>query len=269
MLLAMLGNVIGPPVSGILSQYVGWRATFYTLAVGVLFTSILVFFFIPETRPRKYTPFKFNPLVPLLLTWKWPLVSLTLPNAFVFAAMYVMLAQSSQLLTTYFGLSSLLVGIILIPSGFGSLLGSLLSGKIATSLRSRFGIQGNLSFFIVASLGSIISGIIYGWLIPYSIVVSVVCLFVSGFAGLTCRTIIFSHSTEVNQASTGATVAGLICFQFVLISIVMTISGLLLEYILPGWIYTSISLITFCTLLLSFYTVWKKNVGLNQNMYNN
>lgn len=162
-----LGNIIapslGPILGGILSEYLGWRAIFWFLALssGVFFVVWVVFF--PETcraivgngsvLPQGWNRSVYcwwvsknhpcthditptagrrltlpNPLATLRLLFELPTGLILLSNGVVFASYYSVMAAIPFQLETIYHLSDLEIGLSFIPAGLGSLTSATFNG---------------------------------------------------------------------------------------------------------------------------------------------
>jgi multidrug resistance protein len=162
-----LGNIIapslGPILGGILSEYLGWRAIFWFLALssGVFFVVWVVFF--PETcraivgggsvLPQGWNRSVYccwvsknnpcthditptagsgltlpNPLATLRLLFELPTGLILLSNGVVFASYYSVMAAIPFQLETIYHLSDLEIGLSFIPAGIGSLTSATSNG---------------------------------------------------------------------------------------------------------------------------------------------
>ena len=257
MLVATFGNIIGGPLAGLISDLFGWRSTFYLLLL-LLFPFILyIIFFVPETHNPSPSdkPFRINFIRPfkLILTNR-KIAFAAIPNSLTFSAVMVLASLSSLLVNEYYGYSSFVIGLLLTNSSIGALLGSLFGGKISEFIRGKKGRGGSL---LLAAFCSMVVGIIvilFGFLIP----VTILCFFlllITGFFMITTRGIIFAYSTEDNRKETASIVSGLVCIQFINVSIELLVGSLLLGYISPGATFTLLSSFIFVALIPSFILI--------------
>lgn len=167
---ASLGNILapslGPIAGGLLSQYFGWQAIFWFLAIaaGVFFIPFLLFF--PETcraivgdgsikpsrwnqsgrecfqghprdmeaaRPRDLSHNRLsipNPWSSLRLLLNRPVGLILLVNGLVFGSYYAVTAGIPAQFERLYGLDDLKIGLCFIPAGLGSLLSATANGLL-------------------------------------------------------------------------------------------------------------------------------------------
>ncbi|KAJ5579523.1 uncharacterized protein N7459_005508 [Penicillium hispanicum] len=166
--IASLGNIIapslGPIVGGVLSQYLGWQAIFWFLAIvaGAFFVPFLLFF--PETcrsivgngsiAPSVWSRSLYsymdqttisaippapnsvrrlgipNPWAALQLLFRRPLGLILLANGAVFGSYYAVTAGIPAQYAALYHLNDLQIGLCFIPAGLGSLLSATANGLI-------------------------------------------------------------------------------------------------------------------------------------------
>lgn len=169
--IASLGNILapslGPILGGVLSQYLGWQAVFWFLAIMaiVFFIPLVVFF--PETcrrivgdgsvqargwnrsifnwwkgrrgpslvadgdgeprRPKITFP---NPLGTLRLLFHRPTGFVLLANGIIYASYYTVTAGLPAQFHELYGLQDLGIGLSFIPAGLGSLFSATANGML-------------------------------------------------------------------------------------------------------------------------------------------
>ncbi|KAG0203814.1 hypothetical protein BGX28_004055 [Mortierella sp. GBA30] len=148
-----LGPVLGPPIGGLLAHAFGWQSTFFFMAIVSAVVIIELFFLLPETyredprdeletleekgedldvvQEREATKKTFNPFQAVLLL-KYPIVLLaSLETGMIFALMFSIETIVPVLFTDFYGLNESQVGLTYLGAGAGSILGSILGGKMS------------------------------------------------------------------------------------------------------------------------------------------
>ncbi|PWY72139.1 MFS general substrate transporter [Aspergillus sclerotioniger CBS 115572] len=159
----ILAPSVGPLLGGMLSQYLGWQAIFWFLAVAssIFFLPLLLFF--PETcrnivgdgsivphgwnrsvlvwyrqrhSPETLTPpvkeriALPNPLATLRLLLHRPTGLVLLSNGLLFAGYYAVTAGIPSQFKEIYQMNDLAIGMVFIPAGIGSLLSTTFNGMI-------------------------------------------------------------------------------------------------------------------------------------------
>ena len=263
LLLAMFANIVGGPIAGAMSDLFGWRSTFFTLLI-LLFPFILyIFFFVPETFRRNSSSdqqqkFKINFLKPFkLVLTNWKISSVAIPNSLTFSAVLVVNSLTPMLINLYYDYSAFVIGILLMFFWIGAFLGSIFGGKISDLIRAK---KGRGASLLVAATSSIIVGVIvilFGFLIKVSAVACILLLF-TGFFNVTSRGIIFAYATEESKGETASIISGLVCIQFINVSIELLLAAFLLFYVNPGPAFSLLSLFIFISLIFAFNLIKKE-----------
>ncbi|OOF91576.1 hypothetical protein ASPCADRAFT_399934 [Aspergillus carbonarius ITEM 5010] len=161
----ILAPSVGPLLGGLLSQYLGWQAIFWFLAIAssIFFLPLLLFF--PETcrnivgdgsivpqgwnrsvlvwyrqqhspgSPLPTSPVKErialpNPLSTLRLLLHRPTGFVLLSNGLLFASYYAVTAGIPSQFKDLYQMNDLAIGLVFIPAGIGSLLSTTFNGLI-------------------------------------------------------------------------------------------------------------------------------------------
>ncbi|KAI8992038.1 major facilitator superfamily domain-containing protein [Mycotypha africana] len=151
----LLGPVIGPTIGGVLCQYLGWRSTFYFIAILSVVLLLLILFCLPETLRRKQVEIapdevgqvvvkkeRFKALenlkaafAPMLVMLGDPtVVVITIYNTIIFACLYFLTPTISETFEKLYGYTSTIVGLCYLVFGFGLMCGSVLSGRYSDFL---------------------------------------------------------------------------------------------------------------------------------------
>ncbi|KAJ1922891.1 hypothetical protein IWQ60_006227 [Tieghemiomyces parasiticus] len=149
---ALIGPVIGPIIGGYVTSSIGWRWTFWILAIFGGIVLLLITFVLPETHrrivaekyqarmvnlPLKPTTWVVNPLLPLYYL-KYPYVALTIINiSILYGALYAMSTSMPANYSDVYGLSTDEVGLTFLAMGVGNILGSVAGGNFADFILAR------------------------------------------------------------------------------------------------------------------------------------
>jgi predicted MFS family arabinose efflux permease len=161
----MFGQAVGPVFGGIISQYLGYHAIFWFLFGGAAFALLLVIVFLPETlrpiagngstclkgihRPLYYR-FKPSPehliernlparkkftlsmiFTPFRLLLEKDVLAILASGSIVYAVWSMVTSSTTAIFQARFGLSDLQVGLVFLPNGVASMLGSYLTGRLS------------------------------------------------------------------------------------------------------------------------------------------
>ncbi|TVY65820.1 MFS transporter prlG [Fusarium oxysporum f. sp. cubense] len=148
----IMGPTIGPIAGGFVSQYIGWRWVFYTLAItwGVILVPALIFMretYSPVILRRKFgrkdegSAFQGEPILtrlrksigmPLKLLFFSPIVFfLSLYVAFSFGLMYLLFTTFSTVFRDQYGFSVGISGLSYIGLGVGMVGGVIVQGRLS------------------------------------------------------------------------------------------------------------------------------------------
>ena len=163
--IASLGNILapslGPILGGFLSQYYGWQAIFWFLAIiaTIFFIPFLLFF--PETcraivgngaasappsAPNPIRPIRIpNPGAALKLLFRRPLGLILIANGIVFGSYYAVTSGIPAQYAVLYNLTDFEIGLCFIPAGLGSLLSATANGVLIDWNYRRTRVQAGLS----------------------------------------------------------------------------------------------------------------------------
>ncbi|KAI8075018.1 major facilitator superfamily domain-containing protein [Gongronella butleri] len=142
----LIGPAIGPIIGGYLNQGLGWRSTFYFLAIFNLCILCVIFFFLPETfrasvasqgdeekqikpRPKK----RYNPLQALDLLKNVNIVLAVTFVGILFFLLYVINTTFTRTYSVQYGFDTGTVGLLYLPNAVGCMIGGIMGGRLSDS----------------------------------------------------------------------------------------------------------------------------------------
>ncbi|CAO3570656.1 unnamed protein product [Mortierella alpina] len=188
-----LGPVLGPPIGGVLAEAFGWQATFFFMAIVSALVIVELFFLLPETyredpkdaleqleakgeasemvEPAKKK--RFNPFQSVLLLRHTVVLLASIETGIIFALMFSIETLIPLLFKKFYGLSETQVGLTYLGAGAGSVMGSVLGGKMSDLslmraqrknggdlvLEDRLSVNMWLAGFAIVPLGALL----FGW----------------------------------------------------------------------------------------------------------
>jgi DHA1 family inner membrane transport protein len=183
-----VANVVGVPAGTLLSQHVGWRAAFVSIAIIGVASIVAIAMLIPRQQPATG-----HTLGAELATFRRPQVWLALGMAtFGFAGVFAMYSYIEPMMTHVAGYSATSVDWLLALFGVGMVVGNLVGGRLADRalMPSLYG--------TLAALGVLLA--LFA-VTAHDQVLAAVTLFLIGVAGMACVPII---QTRIMDAAQGA-----------------------------------------------------------------
>jgi multidrug resistance protein len=222
----LIGPVIGPLIGGGLSGAFGWRSTFICLTILSFVILVMMFFLVPETHQyfvkerfhkanpnKRITDAEPNNKPSLEAPWK-PLTFLAdltivfyiIVATTTFTGLFISVALFSiHLHDTPYNYSEAIIGVLFIPTGVASLIGSLfggwLSDKSSLHYKDEICPEGRLVPGIAFSILTPIGLIIYGWSFHYKVHLTgpIIGLVVLTFGQSILQPGVFSYLTAKKQ----------------------------------------------------------------------
>ncbi|TPX71890.1 hypothetical protein SpCBS45565_g00987 [Spizellomyces sp. 'palustris'] len=148
----LLGPVLGPVLGGVIHDYVGgWPSIFWFLSILGGIIVIAVWFWLPETMPRRlahgdgsaekkgalYMLSKCNPLQPISYFKFTVTIVTTLYTTVVFATIYFINLSLEVAFEEKYHLSPFTIGLTYLGFGVGSIIGSTTGGRLADIFTAR------------------------------------------------------------------------------------------------------------------------------------
>lgn len=225
------------PISGFAVQFFGGRACFWIIIIPCFFTIILLFFYLPETLDKTKRKRSINPISTAAVIFKYPLVGVIFCNGLLFAAMICVSSNYSIIISEYYDFGPAAIGLLYMPYSIGSLLGAIFGGRFADKFRFFWGLGGSVGAHIVFALIGAASIFLYSWSAPVFPILSALFAMVTSFGGASSRAAVFSLGIQLNPTSAASVTAALVCFQFLLSVVELTVTGILLGKVIPVIIY--------------------------------
>ncbi|KAK8116982.1 MFS general substrate transporter [Apiospora kogelbergensis] len=296
---------VGPIIGGALAgSSLGWRSIFWFLAIyGVSFLVALLVL-LPETlRSRKHAGVRntdtaandVGPLPPRKdIDLTAPFCILARKHAaplIIFLAVYYAVWQMSitamsSLFKSQYGLSETQVGLTFIANGVGSMVGTLVTGKIldkdygkvksareaqiieaqgisqsTAAEEDRFPIEkARLRLVPIFSITQCLSIILFGWCIEFSsrvsIAIPIISTFITGWAVVSTQSVIMTYLVDVFPASSAAASASLNLARCLLAAGGTGFIMPMIDGIGVGWAFTTCAIVQISALSLVFVT-WR------------
>ncbi|RKP38394.1 major facilitator superfamily domain-containing protein, partial [Dimargaris cristalligena] len=194
---SLLGPMIGPLVGGLTADTIGWRWSFWILAIYGGFLWLLIAFTVPEThrtlvaeasgahmtqlRPLPYTlantslfspaRWRFNPLRPLFFL-KYPFVVTTVFNiSIIYSSLFCVSASMPHNFAALYDMAPSTIGLTFISVGVGSIFGSLIGGqkKDLEEEEENASTISTLPDLLLNPQFRLRSGLFFSWLMPTTI----------------------------------------------------------------------------------------------------
>ncbi|ORY91427.1 major facilitator superfamily domain-containing protein [Syncephalastrum racemosum] len=277
----LIGPVIGPTIGGFLCQYLGWRSTFYFLAIlgAVLFALVAVF--LPETLRKKkdvenkqaaHSVFRaFAPMIGML--GDPTILVITAYSTVIFGCLYLLNPTITDTFQTLYGYNEWQVGLCYLAFGVGLMVGSVLAGQYSDYMlrRLRAKNQGKViaemrlraavpSFFLIPA-----GYLIYGWTTQKAIGVyaPIIGLFVYALGQMSAFTPSNVYLVDSQPGRSASAVGINNCFRSIVAAIVTIFSTDALHNLGPGILYTIVAAvnivnIVFVVIAMIFGQRWRE-----------
>eukprot|EP01112_Ceratiomyxa_fruticulosa_P007562 TRINITY_DN1967_c0_g2_i1.p1 TRINITY_DN1967_c0_g2~~TRINITY_DN1967_c0_g2_i1.p1 ORF type:complete len:525 (+),score=72.02 TRINITY_DN1967_c0_g2_i1:262-1836(+) len=258
----LVGPILGPLVGGGLSQSLGWRSTFVALLIlgGIFLVS--TFFLIPETHPyfvltRKKTIAEGRNIIeakdlrkpkmlpfydPILFLGDTKLLSHVLVLPILFMTMFISMVQLPIVLAQPpYNLNEALTGVCFIPTGFGMLVGCVITGRLSDHAALKFKpTVGRLFYSCFIAWITPIAALIFGWSFQYktNLAIPLVFSFVLGFGCSSFFPALMAYVSGVKQEKAAAASALVNFLMFILAGVGVWVSPSIVAAIGIGPLFT-------------------------------
>ncbi|CAI2163618.1 17398_t:CDS:2 [Funneliformis geosporum] len=184
------GELMGPIIGGILTEFLGWHSIFWFLSIYGSILLLLIIFFIPETlynsSPEISIPIitgsitntsntkQFNLLSPFKLLYYPNIILTIIYNTTAWMLIYVLHIIIPFSFTNIYNLSSLYIGLVFLAPGVGCIIGSILGSHYSDYLINKYEEKNGkeesypelrLKSIWIGVLLAIISFYIFGWIL--------------------------------------------------------------------------------------------------------
>lgn len=123
-----LATVLGVPFGTLVAQQIDWRATFGSVALLGLITSVLILIAVPDQgNDTEWPPFQLE----LRAFAKWQVIGTVLATVLCSGGMFALITYMVPLLTNVGALPAPWVPIVLLAYGVGSIIGNFIGGRCA------------------------------------------------------------------------------------------------------------------------------------------
>jgi len=225
-----VGPLFGPIIGGSISQFLGWKWTFWLLAIASFLLFICGYFLVPETRAMDESakgltePLWRSILNPLKFLLTPSVTLLCLGNAICHSTSSSILILFPTLLTQY-SLNELYLGLCYIPFGVMAMVGSKLGGMLTDKMGSAHGKGGRLVPSIVGIIFYTMSSIQIAF--SEDLWVILLATGMMGFFFTVQRPGIYSYVIQEFPRNAAGISASLLFMQFMLSFVAITVGPLI------------------------------------------
>lgn len=253
---ALIAPILGPVLGGALAEFASWRYCFFIMAV-ISFPLLLIFVIkVPETRkPTNWKSFT-NPFRPLAFML-FPAIAIpSLCRSLLFALMYTMI-WSVPIVVEDQGGGALEAGLLLLPYGIFTIVGSLTGGKATDWASKKWGHGGHLVPFAVSVAACLIGAVIYGWMIESHKLIAVIGTCIIGWALTFGRPGIYSFTIEEKPREAGAVTSCLSTIKFLTITVEISLAPTLKKSLGIGWLMMIYSIVLLVSAIPTTYIMYR------------
>ncbi|WP_368864050.1 MFS transporter [Staphylococcus haemolyticus] len=185
----MLATAAGLPITIMVEQYFGWRASFWTIALLVLLAGILAYIFIPSVAQQEQTSVRKE----LGLFKNYSLWAAYVTSMVVIGAIITGFSYFTPILTSISGVKSTTVPYILAGYGIAMVIGNVIVGRLADTYM--------ISVLVVGLSVLTVTFVVFGLFteLPMIAVISIITV---GFVGLSMNPALAIRVTRVGGTGT-------------------------------------------------------------------
>lgn len=185
----MIATAAGLPISIIVEQYLGWRASFWAIALLVLLAGILTYFFIPSLKQQEQISIRQE----LGLFKNYSLWAAYATSMLVIGGVITGFSYFTPILTNISGFDSTTVPYILAGYGIAMVIGNIIVGRFADAHM--------LSVLVIGLSILTVMLVIFGIFTEISII-ALISIFIIGFVGLPMNPALATRVTRVGGTGT-------------------------------------------------------------------
>eukprot|EP01116_Phalansterium_solitarium_P004164 TRINITY_DN15067_c0_g1_i1.p1 TRINITY_DN15067_c0_g1~~TRINITY_DN15067_c0_g1_i1.p1 ORF type:complete len:453 (+),score=74.75 TRINITY_DN15067_c0_g1_i1:69-1427(+) len=251
-----VGPVLGPIIGGALAEWKTWRSTFiFVAAIGAL-VLLLEIFFLPETNhytiqqvnlksgnepiagtiPRP----KFEPPWYPLSFYRFPLVAwLSWSIGVAMSSMFLTTVILPIVMTTIYKFDQWQAGLVFLPYGVASMIGSNLGGLVSHRLQAKFGVcESQLLSFVIGVYCMVPGLAVFAWLGEVYLAAAIAATTPVGFGASFMISGAMSYVTQAYPQNFGAALSSVSVGQFGLSFFVIFFGPMARTVVGTSWLFT-------------------------------
>ena len=246
-----LAPAIAPIFGGYVSEYIGWRAVFWSLT---LFSVLLMFYCwrdLPETLIKeKRHPFRITVIMSnYVKALRNPHFVLAIVGlGFAFAGFAIYISSAAHFILDILGLSQTSFGWLFLPFISGMFLGSMINSRFAEKLKLELTVKIGLSILIFGACWNVVYNIFFTAEVPWAVIPMFIYAFGMSLAlpGMTIMTLNYFPAIRGTASSLQS---------FVQMTIFSIIAGLIAPLIFQSALRLSLGMLGTSALCISLWTL--------------
>ncbi|MEB9680987.1 MFS transporter [Bacillus thuringiensis serovar pingluonsis] len=168
----MIATVIGLPITTVISQYFGWRASFWAVSVLVLVSGIMIQWLLPSSSIKEQLNWK-DELIHFKSRHLW---AAYITSMFIIGGTFAAFSYFTPIFTNVTGFSSASIPYLLALYGSATVVGNIVIGKFADKFTMKILMIGLIILILAMSLFAL------GAENKYIAVISTICIGLTGVA---------------------------------------------------------------------------------------